>query len=316
MSETLEIWDKPKSKEIYMLAGWRQWVDGGKISSGLPYYLMKHYGAKKIGEIRPDGFYLFQLPGTQDMLRPVVRHKDGVPVSLQERRNEFYYAEVDGRGVVFFIGDEPHLDIERYTEAFLEFINKLKIKRTVIFGGIYGEVPYDKERIVSSIFSTESLREEVSNLVVNLSSYSGGASIGSVVTKRAGEQDIELIGLYTFSPIFQFATMERGHETVHIEKDYLAWLGVMRRVIHMLNIDFDLSDLEKRSERMIRKLDARMEELDKKNPEIGVAEYIQHLSDDFDEADFTPLEDVWQDELKRLGNILDVDEDDAEIGEG
>lgn len=314
MSETLELRDKPKAKEIYMLAGWRQWVDGGAISSGLPYYMMKHYGARKIGEIKADGFYLFQLPGTQDMLRPVVRHNDGLPASLQERRNEFYYSEVDGRGMVFFIGDEPHMDIERYTAAFLEAIKKLKVKRTVIFGGIYGEVPYEKERIVSSIFSMESMRDEVANLVVNLSSYRGGASIGSVVTKRAGEQDIELVGLYTFSPIFQFATMEQRHETIHIEKDYLAWLGVMRRVEHMLGVEFDLTDLEKRSDRMIKKLDKKMEELDKNNPEIGVAEYMEHLAEDFDEESFTPLEDVWQDELRRLGNILGS-EDDSELGE-
>lgn len=315
MSQYLRIWEKPKAKEVYMLAGWRQWVDGGAISSGLPRYLLRQYNARKIGEIRPDGFYIFQLPGTQDMFRPVVRHNEGHPDVLQPRRNEFYYAEIGGKGVVFFVGDEPHLHVERYTAAFLDAINTLNVRRTVIFGGIYGEVPYDKERFVSSIFSLESMRDEISNLSVNLSTYQGGASIGSVLTKRAGEQDIEIVGFYTFSPIFQFGMMERTPETIHIEKDYMAWLGVMRRVVHILNLDIDLSDLEQRTERMIEKVDAKLQELDKNHPDIGVAEYVSRISEEFDEATFAPLEDVWQEELRRLGDILDTEDDgDLDLG--
>lgn len=315
MSEHLRIWERPKNDEIYMLAGWRQWVDGGAISSGLPRYLVRQYKARKIGEILPDGFYLFQLPGTQDMLRPIVRHNEGRPDVLQSRRNDFYYAEIDGKGVVFFAGDEPHMNVDRYTAAFIDAIVTMKIKRTVIFGGIYGEVPYDKERFVSSIFSLESMREEISNLSVNLSSYQGGASIGSVVTKRAGEKDLEIAGFYTFSPIFHFAAMEQIPEAIHIEKDYMAWLGVMRRVVHMLNLDIDLSDLEKRTERMIEKVDAKLQEIDKNNPDIGVLEYVQRLSEEFDETSFTPLEDVWQEELRRLGDKLGPDDEgDMAVG--
>lgn len=315
MSKELRIWEKPKAKEIYLLAGWRQWVDGGAISSGLPRYLWEQFDAHKIGEIIPDGFYLFQLPGTQDMLRPMVRHEDGHPKSLQARRNEFYYAEVGDKGLVFFVGDEPHMDVERYTAAFMDAIKTMKIKRTIIFGGIYGEVPYDKERFVTSIFSMEHMRAEVDDLSVNLSSYQGGASIGSVITKRAGDQDIEVVGFYTFSPIFHFAGMQRISDTIHIEKDYMAWLGVMRRVVHMLKLDIDLSDLEERTEGMIENVDGKLKELDKNNPDIGVAEYVNRLSEDFDETSFSPLEDVWQEELRRLGDRLEPD-DGGEMGEG
>jgi hypothetical protein len=42
---------------------------------------------------------------------------------------------------------------------------------------------------------------------------------------------------------------------------------------------------------------------------------MSRLSDEFDEATFAPLEDVWQEELRRLGDRLDF-EDDGELGEG
>ena len=83
MSELFNIWEKPEADEIYMLAGWRQWADGGQVSSGLPQFLIDQTGARKIGELSPDGYYLFQLPGAQQFLRPIVRHNDGVTESLQ-----------------------------------------------------------------------------------------------------------------------------------------------------------------------------------------------------------------------------------------
>ncbi len=65
MGNTIDIWEKPDAKEIYLITGWRQWADAGSISSGLPQYLIKQSGARKIGEILSDGFYLFQIPATQ-----------------------------------------------------------------------------------------------------------------------------------------------------------------------------------------------------------------------------------------------------------
>ena len=54
MSKAVEIWEKPTAQEIYMLAGWRQWADGGSISSGLPQYLINQTKAEKIGADRID----------------------------------------------------------------------------------------------------------------------------------------------------------------------------------------------------------------------------------------------------------------------
>ena len=56
MKEALKVTEIPTSKEIYMLAGWRQWADAGSISSGLPRYLVQQTNARKIGEIHQDGF--------------------------------------------------------------------------------------------------------------------------------------------------------------------------------------------------------------------------------------------------------------------
>ncbi|UCH60510.1 MAG: PAC2 family protein [Anaerolineales bacterium] len=307
MSEALEIWEKPHSQEISMLLGWRQWADAGSISSGLPAYLVKQLGAKQIGKIRPDGFYLFQFPGTHDLVRPVVRFKEGYPEALETPKNELYYAGNDARGLVILIGDEPHMDIENYVRAILQSARNLGVKRMVSFGGVYGELPYEKERMVSCIYSQPLLREQVKDLAVNLSDYQGGASIGSYLCRRAGEQGIDYFGFYAFVPTYDFSGIAKINNAVRIENDFMAWLGVMRRVNYLLKIDFDLADLEQKSQHLVQVVDDKMDELDKSSPELGVRDYLRRLSEEFNEVPFDPLNEVWEQELKRLFDKYDTE---------
>ncbi len=306
MSDVLELWERPEAGHIDMIAGWRQWADAGSISSGLPQHLIQQSKARHIGTIHSDSFYLFQIPGTHHLVRPVVKFDEGYPQSLEERRNDLFYAGDEQRGVVFFIGDEPHLDIERYVAAFLQAAQTLGVRRIVSLGGVYGELPYDKERMVSCIYSLPGMKEEISNLAVNLSDYHGGASIGSYICRRAGEQELEFVGFYAFVPTYEFSTLANIGNTLRIENDFMAWLGVMRRINYMLKTRFDLSDLEQKSARLLQVMDAKVEELDSAAPQLGVREYLARLSEEFTEVTFDPLDEVWEEELRRLLNDSDA----------
>ncbi len=308
MSDAVEIWERPTVKEVYMIAGWRQWADAGSISSGLPQYLVQKIGARQIGAIRPDGFYLFQFPGTHDLVRPVVKFDEGYPDSLQVQRNEIFYVEDGQRGFVLFLGDEPHMDAERYVAAFLYIAESLGVKRIIGLGGVYGELPYDKERTVSCIYSQPHLKEELSRLAVNFSDYHGGASIGSYVCRRAAEQGFEYVSFYAFVPTYDFSSIAQIGNTIRIENDFMAWLGVMRRINYLLKADFDLTDLEQKSKRLVEVVDAKVEELDDLAPQLSVREYMDRLADEFDEQPFNPLDEVWEEELRRLFGKFDEDE--------
>jgi predicted ATP-grasp superfamily ATP-dependent carboligase len=300
MSDAVEILEHPTADEIYMLAGWRQWADAGSTSSGLPQYLIEQTGAQKIGSIRPDGFYIFQIPGTHDLVRPVVKFESGYPESLQIQHNDLYYIEHNQRGLLIFLGDEPHLDVERYTQSFLHIAKTFNVKRIVGFGGVYGELPYDKDRLISSIYSLPKLKEEFEDIAVNLSDYHGGASVGSYICRRAGEQDIEYVSFYAFVPAYDFSNVSQLANSIRIENDFMAWLGIMQRIDHMLNLEFDLSDLEQKSKELVDLFDSKIKELDEEAPELGVQEYLKRLSDEFAVTPFTPLDDVWEQELRRL----------------
>jgi proteasome assembly chaperone (PAC2) family protein len=312
MADALTFSEKPETGDLVMLTGWRQWADAGSISSGLPLYLVQQLKANQIGVIPPDGYYIFQIPGTHDLVRPVVKFDQGHPEYLQSRRNEFFYAPAGkGPGVVVFLGDEPHLDVDRYVDTLLEAARTLGVRRIVSFGGVYGELPYDKERPVAGIYSLTRLKEEISTYAVDLSDYHGGASIGSYVCKRAEEEGIEFIGFYAFVPTYDFSGIAQAGKAIRVETDYMAWLGVMRRVSHMFKLDFDLLDLEEKSRRLVKLIDAKVDEIEQANPQAGVRDYLKRLSDNFDETLYDPLGEVWENELRRL-----MDKFDDETGEG
>jgi proteasome assembly chaperone (PAC2) family protein len=307
MQEAVELWDHPQNDEIFMVAGWRQWADGGSVSSGLPEYLIQLTQARQIGQIRPDGFYMFQFPGTHDLVRPVIRFKNGYPQSIETPENRLFYAEVNGHGIVIFLGDEPHLDIERYTQAFLEIARKLRVKRIIGLGGVYGEFPYEKERSISGSYSLRRMKAEMQDLALQLTNYEGGASIGSYICRRAGERRMEYVGMYAFIPMFDFSNAAQLSHRLQIENDYMAWLAVMRRVNYMTKVNFDLSDLIQKSQEEIRDIGTKVEELDKMAPQLGLREYFRKVSDEFTETPFIPLDDVWEENVRR---ILDKFEDD------
>lgn len=202
--------------------------------------------------------------------------------------------------MVIFLGDEPHLDIERYTAALLQAVKVLGVSRIIGLGGVYGELPYDKERTISCTYSLPRLKSALRELAVEFSDYHGGASIGSYICRRAGDQNQEYVGFYALVPAYNFAELTPIGNGIRIETDFMAWLGVMRRVNYMLKKKFDLSDLEQRSKQVAQVMDEKIEQLDHLVPQLGIRDYLERLSNEFTEMTFAPLSDVWEDELQRL----------------
>lgn len=304
MSDLIDLWEQPTADQLYMMVGWRQWADAGSISSGLPRYLTKITEARQIGTMHSDSFYLFQIPGTHDLVRPVVKFKEGFPEALDSNRNELFYVDglgENGRiGLILFLGDEPHLNIEQYSNALLGLAQELNVQRIVGLGGVYGELPYDKERMVSAIYSLPLLKDEVKSLAVNLSDYHGGASIGSYLCRRAGERDIEYVSFYAFVPTYDFSQISEIGNTIRLENDFMAWLGVLKRINYMLKLNLDLADLQEKCNHLLNVVDTKLDELDQSAPQMGVRDYMASLAETFDEVIFEPLGSVWEDELSRL----------------
>jgi proteasome assembly chaperone (PAC2) family protein len=300
MDDRLQLWEKPVADRKYMIAGWQQWADAGSISSGLPEYLVDVTGARKVGEIESDDFYLFQVPGTHHFLRPEVKLEEGYRVELESPRNEFYYAQIGSKGLFIFLGEEPHLRAGRYAEVFLDAVQELGVSRVAALGGVYGAMPYDKDREVSCVYSLPDMKEELAQYAVRFSNYEGGATIGTYLVDRAEERDIELVDFYVFVPAYDFSELSETLQGVRIETDYKAWYDLTRRFNHMFDLGIDLSDLARQADEITASMDAEINQLNEKMPELHVRDYMQKLAKNFTEISFMPLDDVWERELGDL----------------
>jgi len=300
MTNALEILTKPVADSIYMIAGWHQWADAGAVSSGLPYYLINHLKADKIAEIRSDGFYLFQIPGTHHLLRPDVKFEEGYSKAIKPRENEFFYAGNEQKGLIIFLGEEPHMDIDRYADTLFGAMKEFNVKRATLVGGVYGAMPYDKDREVSCTYSLKHMKEELSRYAVRFSNYEGGATIGSYLVDRAKRANVELFVLNAFVPAYDFSQADVPLQGLRIEDDYRAWYEIMQRVSHMFNLGIDLSDLDRQSEALVSSMEQKLVDLETKMPQLQLRQYLSELTGDFKENPFEPLDELWERELSDL----------------
>lgn len=296
----LNLQEIPTAEKIVMIAGWRQWADAGSISSELPAHLIKKTGARKIGEIRPDGLYLFQIPGTHHLLRPVVQIEDGQVTHLEQRQNEFYYTGDELQGLVIFLGDEPHLNAEQYGAAFFAAAKALGVERIASVAGVFGPTPYDKDRQISCLYSLPQMRGWLEEYALNFSNYEGGSSIDSLLAEMAARLQVEFFTFYAFVPAYDFSQSALQPRGIQIERDYLAWFNVMQRLNHIFSLGLDLKELEQNSQEMIEAVDAKIEELIEEMPQLNIREYLDKLEEQFTELSFVPLDDVWERELRDL----------------
>ena len=305
MGEAIKLWEKPIADEIFMIAGWHQWADAGSISSGLPQYLIDYTEAKKIGEIKADGFYLYQIPGTHHLLRPEIKLEEGQLANLKARTNEFYYTGNENKGLVIFLGTEPHLDIDRYAEELFDAVEALGVKRVVAVGGVYGSMPHEKDRAVSCSYSLPGLLEEMNEYAVQFSNYEGGASIGSYFLECAMRRKLEYLVLYAFVPAYDLSQFSSLLQGMSIDHDFKAWYDLMRRFNYMFGLELDLTELERQSVELLASMNEKIREVEDRLPQVNIAEYMQKVADEFTENPFMPLGDVWEEGLDDLFEDID-----------
>lgn len=305
--DLVTLWEIPEAKEIYMIAGWNQWADAGAISSGLPLYLIHKLGAQKIGEIEDDGFYLFQLPGAHHFLRPEIQLDEGYRVSMKKPTNEFYYTEIEDKGLVIFLGEEPHMRADRYADALLRATKALGVKRVGAVGGVYGAIPYDRDREVSCAYSLPGMKEELETYAVQFSDYEGGTTIGTYLVHSAEAYNLEFLVFYAFVPAYNFSELSNLVQAISIEHDFKAWYDVMKRFNHMFGMEIDLSELEEQSYELVTSMDAKIEELDAQMPDLDVHAYLQEIAEEYDAESFVPpLSDIWG---RALDNLFQDDDE-------
>ena len=291
MSEQLFVFDEKPSAQ-YLIAGWRrQWSNGGRISSGLPRYLIDKLGARKIGELGPEVSkmcYPFQVAGTHDAFRPAVAYQEGLPSQSMSRENSFFDA---GNGLIVFLGEEPWYRLDVYGEGFFQAIKDLGIKQTVAVEGVNGPAPPDMERRITCAYSKAGMKESLEKYGVQFTSYGSdgrrGPTIGMALVSLAHFEypDVEVFRMGAMAPMYPFMTS--SNEQLGISRDHRSFYDIMRRLKAMFDLDMDLADLRSRGETESNELIQALERVSGSNPEAK--QIIDQVRADYK---FTPFEEA------------------------
>jgi len=230
-----------KHESHYMVAGFHQWSNTGDISSGTAKYLIQATHAQKIGHIRhvhegKNLFYVYQFPGAVH-LRPLIKVVDGRIEDYQEGTNEFYYADVDNKGLAIFIGNEPHTDEDLYMGTLFHAARKLGVKRIVLPAGVGDTVPVDKERLIRCSYSLPQMREDLESYTVGYSTYEGPTTICMSIVNHGTKENMEVVRMVAITPSFPF-------NIPIVEQDVRGVYDILRRFKHMSRIKLNLSELE------------------------------------------------------------------------
>jgi len=289
---------KPE-KPTFMIAGFNQWANAGNVSSGIPEYLIEKLNARRVGHIRKDDFYIFQLPGSHFMFRPPVKYVEGYEEDYQEETiNDFHYTEISGKGLIIFIGTEPNQHEDVYVNTLLDGAKELGVKRIIVPAGVGGEVPFDKERLVSCTYSLKQMQEELKDYALTFSNYNRNATIGMVINHYSKERGIESVRMSARTPSYQIP--------LTTSSDKRAMYDILRRIRYMFGINLDLSDLEKESKQQISDFENALKKLYMGNPELEpqISTYMEQIEEGFVELRFEePIEipDVF---LKEFNDLL------------
>ena len=307
--------DKPEAS--YLLAGWRrQWSNGGRISSGLPRYLIEKNGGRQVGQFSEyvnRMCYPFQVAGTHDAFRPSAAFNEGLPSVAMSRQNSFY--EI-GSGLIVFLGEEPWYRLDIYSEAFFSAIKDLGIEQTVAVEGVNGPAPPDLERRITCVYSRPEMREQLERHGVQFSSYGSrgrqGPTIGMALVSVAHYEypDVRMFRMGAMAPMYPFMTSNNNQ--LGITQDHRAYYDILRRLRSLFKIEMDLSELEQMGNRESQELLDNLERLGRTNSEAK--QIIDQVRLDYQYTPYVEPVDLDPALDQALENILrDIGEPGQEI---
>jgi proteasome assembly chaperone (PAC2) family protein len=287
-SDKLKILSRPVLHNTRLLMGLSGWMDGGEVSTGTIKYLIEKLNAQKFAEINPEGFYIYNFPGSMEMtalFRPHTRIRAGLIKAFEVPRNEFFYDEQ--HNLIIFKGKEPNLLWEKFADCIFSLCKEFGVEMIYFIGSIAGLVPHTREpRFLSSV-SDAHLKETLQRYGIRFTDYEGPASFVTHLTISCAERDLKMATLVATIPAYV-----QGNNPRCIE-------AVTKRVAGILALQTDLDDLRAIGDDFERKLSDAVEE----QPEL--ASNIRKLEEDYDNEIFnTEMGDLktW---LQQKGITLD-----------
>jgi proteasome assembly chaperone (PAC2) family protein len=232
MPTALQLTNIPTMTGATMLLALTGWMDGGDVSTGTVRRLMAGRKVLPVGEIRPGGFYIDSFPGSMEiaaLFRPRVKYQDGLIVEFDLPQNKFFADPANN--LVFFVGKEPNLNWPGFADCIFEVARQLNVTQIIFMGSFGGTVPHTREPRLFGSVSHPKLIDVLVQHGIQRSDYEGPASFATYLLHCAPHRNLDMISIAAEIPGYL-----EGTNPLSIE-------AVTRRLIHMIQLHTDLSDL-------------------------------------------------------------------------
>ena len=235
-SDTLRILDRPLIERGTLVLAFTGWMDGGDVSTGTVRRLVDLLGARKVAEIDPELFYLYNFPGSMELtalFRPHIKIEDGLVVRHEMPANTFYCHEP--ANLVLFLGKEPNLHWRAFGDCVFELAHRAGVRRLLFVGSFGGTVPHTREPRLHVTCSDAKLLPEMARYGLRRTGYEGPGSFTSYLLTRAPSAELEMASLVAEIPGYL-----QGRNPMSIE-------AVTRRLAKILKLPLDLEALRAES---------------------------------------------------------------------
>ena len=238
-----------------LIMAWSGWNDAAEAATTAVRYVATSLSADKFAEIDPEEFYHFGLT------RPHVRFKTG---SETEREivwptTEFSIAQSPSlaRDVIVGVASEPHLRWKAYCETVLELARRCDVALVLTLGALLAEVPHTRPVRLAGGATDPEL---ATRLGIRPTRYEGPTGIVGVINTICRDHGLASASLWANVP----------HYISGIENPK-ATLALVKRVLPLLGVTLDLSDLDD----AVRQFDRNLTEIVSQNAKI--AAYVRKL---------------------------------------
>ncbi|AQT68960.1 PAC2 family protein [Anaerohalosphaera lusitana] len=262
-AQMLNILEKPNMKNPTLLLGFSGWMNGGEVSTGTVQWLIEDSRAREIAEINPEGFYIYNFPGTMEtttLFRPHTRIVDGVVAEYQTPENVFYYD--DSKDLVLFSGKEPNLNWEGFADCIFEFCEVFGIEQIVFIGSVAGLVPHTRDPSMFFSVSDENLRSELKDQGFSMSEYEGPASFTTYLAAECPARNKKMVNVVAAVPAYV-----QGENPKCIE-------AVLRNLTRVMDVKINLHDLRFLSDEFEKRLTEAVKEVPELSENIGKLEQM------------------------------------------
>lgn len=268
-SNGLVIQDCPKLSDGRMVLAFSGWMDGGDVSTGSVDWLAKVLGARPVGSIRPEGYYIYNFPGSMEvsaLFRPSTRIEDGVIASYEPPENTFLCDE--DSDLILFRAKEPNFHWDEFANCIFSFAARAEVTTIYFVGSYGGSVPHTREPRLRSTVSDESLKPGIERHGIAFTNYEGPASFSTHLLAGAKSRGFRMASLVAEIPGYI-----QGTNPACIE-------AMLKRLTALLGLQLDLRELRSLSEAWEEKLGEAVKS------ETELLEHIAKLEANYDNEIF------------------------------